>query len=561
MTAPAAGDLRGTLRALIHGAAVTAGFGEAVPPVERIVIELTREFAHGDLACPIAFGLAKAAKRPPAAIAQAIAAAWVPGGPFEKVEVAGGGYLNFFLGDAVWREVLAGVAAGGAAWGTGTSLAGERFLVEFVSANPTGPLLVVNARAAAYGDALCRVLVAQGAAVEREYLVNDAGAQVRNLALSVEARWLETNGHAFAIPADGYHGDYVKELAGDLARSFPDLLPASPDEGRLAALQREAVNLMVLRQREDLGLLAVGFDRFFAEKAELHATGKVAAALEALQGTGEVFEQDGARWFRATKFGDDKDRVMVKKDGAPTYTLPDIAYHRDKFARGYSRVVDIVGTDHQVEMATLRAALGAMGEPVDRMEVIFTQFVTLKRGGEKVKMSKRAGDVEMLRDLVTEVGPDAARFFFLMRTLNSPLEFDLDLATTRSQENPVYYLQYAHARLCSLMENARAKGVTVDSPGGADPADLAEPETRMVLRKIARFPLVVEKAALTRAPHLLTHELLELAQAVHQFYTRYRVVGADTEAQGRARLVLCGAARRTIANGLELLGVSAPEQM
>ncbi len=570
---PDAADLRSLLRSRLRAAAEAAGWGEQAPAAAAIVLELPREFAHGDLASPVAFSLAKALKKPPREVAEALAAklaaSAVPGvSPglgtddlLDKVEVAGGGYLNFFLGGAVWRNVLETVESAGPRYGHGTALQGEKILVEFVSANPTGPLLVVNARAASFGDALSRILTAQGATVEREYYVNDAGNQVNNLARSVEVRWRELLGQAAVIPEDGYHGEYVKELAAKLRGRLGDGVLDKPEKERLDELRHLALHEMIAGQQADLASLDVPFTTWTYEAKELHASGLVKEALAKLVAAGVTFEKDGAIWFKATAYGDEKDRVVQKTDGAPTYLLPDIAYHRHKFARGFSRLVNIVGSDHQVEMATLRAALKAIGEPVDRLEVIFTQFVSLKRGGEKVKMSKRAGDVELLRDLVDEVGKDATRFFFLMKTLNSPMEFDMDLAKSQSQDNPVYYLQYAHARLCSVIARAKEEGIEGPAAAAADPALLAEPETRLVLRKLARFPLVVEKAALGRAPHLLTHELLELAQAVHQFYTHNRVVGAESGEAARARLALVAAARQAISNGLELLGVTAPERM
>jgi arginyl-tRNA synthetase len=560
MSGAAAPDLKALVRSRVRAAAVAAGWGDAVPAEAAIVVELPREFAHGDLACPVAFALAKAVRRPPPEVATAIKAHLAADASVERVEIAGGGYLNFFLGDAVWAGILGGIEASGPAWGNGTALAGERILVEFVSANPTGPLVVVNARAASFGAALCRVIEAAGATVGREYYVNDAGAQVRNLALSVEARWRELRGEPFEIPKDGYQGDYIRDLAqAARGRLGDDLLKADPEE-RIRRLMEFSVGEMVVRHRADLDRLRVGFDAFFHEK-RLHEEGLVAQALADLTAKGEVFEKDGAKWFRATAHGDEKDRVLIKGDGNPTYTLPDVAYHRQKFSRGFTRLIDIVGADHQVEMATLRSALAAVGEPVERFEVIITQFVTLKRGSETVKMSKRSGDIVTLAELVDEVGPDAARFLFLLRAPSSHLEFDMDLAKATTMDNPVYYVQYAYARLCSVVERSKAEGLGVPSAADGTPARLVEPEARLLLRKLARWPLIVEKAALTRAPHLVAHELTELAQAVHQFYSQCRVVGAPAPELARARLALVAAARQTISNGLALLGVTAPERM
>jgi len=321
-----------------------------------------------------------------------------------------------------------------------------------------------------------------------------------------------------------------------------------------------AVEEMVRQQRSDLERMRIGYDRWFREKS-LREVGRVEEALEALKAKGVVFESEGAQWFRATDYGDEKDRVVIRKDGEPTYILPDVAYHRDKFSRGYTRLINVVGADHQTEQGTLRGALTALGAPVDRLEVIIVQFVNLKRGEEKVMMSKRAGVMVPLSDLIEEIGVYAARFFFLLRAASSHLDFDLELAKATTLANPVYYVQYAHARVCSLIANAGAQGIEAAPAADGDARFLGEPEARLVLRYLLRYPFVVEKAAVNRSPHLVTHEIMELAQSVHQFYTRYRVIGAGTDELQLARLRLVVAARRTIANGLDLLGVSAPERM
>jgi len=466
------------------------------------------------------------------------------------VEVAGAGYVNIFLADPVWESVLGEITAQGDSYGSSQSLAGEKFLVEFVSANPTGPIVVANARAASFGDSLCRVLQAAGAEVSREYYVNDAGMQVKNLAKSVAERWKEAHGGTANLPEDGYHGEYVKELA--------EKLPAGM-ENDLDAITTFSIKGILEGQKADLGLLDVRFDNWFSEKS-LHDRGEVKSALDALKANpGMTEEREGAVWFKATMFGDEKDRVVMKADGNPTYLLPDLAYHRNKFSRGFTRLINILGADHQTEATTLRNALGAAGGDKERLEVIIIQFVHLKRGNEKVVMSKRSGSIVTLRELVEEVGKDAARFFFLLRAPSTHLDFDMDLAKKQTDENPVYYIQYAHARLNSLMAYAQKEGVKLLPVVSA--ADLSEPECKLVLRKLARYPMVMEKAASGRAPHILTHEMLELAQAVHGFYTKHRVVGAGSPGMESARLALVTAAKRVIANGLGLLGVSAPERM
>lgn len=558
MSGPAS-DLRPWLRERLFAALEAAGFGGELPNPAAVALELPREFAHGDLACPAAFAVAKAARKAPREVAEAIAAQLRSEPRLAKVEVAGGGYVNLFLGEAVWRDLLGGIAAAGETYGSSATLSGQRFLVEFISANPTGPLVVANARYAAFGESLCRCLEAAGAVVEREYYVNDAGQQIRNLALSLDARWKQSRGEAAELPKDGYQGDYVVDLAKAIFAAHPEL-PGLPETRRLAELARLGVAAMCEQQRLVIERLRVVYTRWFSEKS-LHDGGAVDAAFEKLKGKDLVYQQEGAWWFKAKQFGDEKDRVVRRSDGAPTYQLPDIAYHLDKLGRGYDRLINIVGADHQVEMATLKKALGALGEDADRLEVIIVQFVNLKRGAEKVVMSKRSGNVILLDELVDEVGVDAARFLFLTRAPSSHLDFDLELAKSTTMDNPVYYLQYAHARLSSLIERAAAEGLAVPPPEAADVALLAEPETKLLLRQLARYPLLVEKAAASRQPHLLAHELLELAAAIHGFYTQCRVVGAETPGHATARLALAAAARQVLRNGLALLGVGAPERM
>jgi arginyl-tRNA synthetase len=541
-------DIREHLRRRIREAAESEGWSGAL--AGEVAIELPREFAHGDLSTTASFTLAKALKKAPRDIAARLAERLTPDDVIGKVEVAGGGYVNIFLADPSWESVLAEISAKGGAYGSSRLLEGEKFLVEFVSANPTGPIVVANARAAAFGDSLCRVLQSAGAQASREYYVNDAGMQVKNLAKSVAERWKELHGGAASIPEDGYHGDYVRELAAKL--------PAGK-ENDLDFITGFAIKGILEGQKADLGMLDVRFDNWFSEKT-LHDSGEVKSALDALKANpGMTGEREGATWFMATQFGDEKDRVLMKADGNPTYLLPDLAYHRNKFSRGFTRLINILGADHQTEAKTLRDALGAAGGDKERLEVIIIQFVHLKRGEEKVVMSKRSGTIVSLRELVEDVGKDAARFFFLLRAPSSHLDFDMDLAKKQTDENPAYYIQYAHARLNSLMDYARNAGVKL--PEKVSAADLAEPESRLVLRKLARYPMVLEKAALGRAPHLLTHEMLELAQAVHGFYTKHRVVGAGSPGMESARLALVTAAKQVIANGLGLLGVTAPDRM
>ncbi|MBX6378456.1 MAG: arginine--tRNA ligase, partial [Clostridia bacterium] len=434
-----------------------------------------------------------------------------------------------------------------------------RVLVEFVSANPTGPLNVVNARAAAFGDALVRVLNAAGYRAEREYYVNDAGRQFANLALAMEVRLRQLLGEDIGLPEGAYPGAYVIDLArAFLAEHGADVLNL-PAAERRERLGRFAVDRIVAGQRATLEAYGVHFDRWVRESA-VRAAGEPERVLALLREAGHVYERDGAVWFRATAFGDDQDRVLVRQNGEATYFLPDVAYHLDKFRRDYDLCIDIWGQDHHGYVARMKAALSALGIDPARLEVLLTQIVRLLRGGQVVKMSKRGGEFVTMDELLEDVGRDAARFFFLMRTLDSHLDFDLDLAVRQSEDNPVYYVQYAHARICSILRQGAERGVAPPPPGTADLTLLADPSEEAVVRLVARFPAEVAEAAEGRAPHRLTAYCRELATAFHAFYARCRVLGEDPDLT-TARLALVDAVRQVLANALELLGVSAPERM
>jgi len=554
-------------------------------------IERTRDATHGDFASNIAMQLAKAAKRKPRELAQAIVAALPASDLVAKVEIAGPGFINFFVSSAGYHQELLRVLDEGAVYGRSRMGAGQRVIVEFVSANPTGPLHVGHGRHAAFGATLANLLDAAGYSVHREYYINDAGRQMEILAASVWLRYLECFGEQFPFPSNGYRGDYLHPIADKLvevagrtlvrpaAEIFRDLPPDAPagdkDTYIDAVIERAkamlgedgfrqafkiALDDILADIRQDLEEFGVRYDEWFSERS-LATNGAIDRALERLRKNGVVYEKDGAQWFRATDFGDEKDRVVVRENGLKTYFASDIAYHLQKRERGFDKLVDVLGADHHGYIARVRAGLVAMGEPGDSLEVRLVQFVTLYRGGEKVQMSTRSGEFITLRELRREVGNDAARFFYVMRSNDQHLDFDLQLATSHSNENPVYYIQYAHARVCSVLRQMREKGFEYDAARGrAALARLTESHEQALLASISRFPEVVEMAAELRAPHALVHYLREVANDFHTYYNAHQFLVDDAELRD-ARVTLVQGMRQVVRNGLGLLGVSAPEAM
>jgi arginyl-tRNA synthetase len=553
--------------------------------------ERTRDSSHGDFATNAAMQLAKSAKRKPRELAQAIIDALPASELVAKVEIAGPGFINFFLAPAAYHRELVRVLDEGGAYGRSSLGAGQRVIVEFVSANPTGPLHVGHGRHAAFGATLANLLDAAGYTVHREYYINDAGRQMDILAASVWLRYLECFGEQFPFPSNGYRGDYLHPIADQLveragrslvrpaAEVFRDLPPDAPagDKdvyidaviARAKALLGEAgfrqafglaLDDILADIRQDLEEFGVRYDEWFSERS-LATNGAIDRALERLRRNGVVYEKDGAQWFRATDFGDEKDRVVVRENGLKTYFASDIAYHLQKRERGFDRLVDVLGADHHGYVARVRAGLVAMGEPGDSLEVRLVQFVTLYRGGEKVQMSTRSGEFITLRELRREVGNDAARFFYVMRSNDQHLDFDLQLATSRSNDNPVYYIQYAHARVCSVLRQMREKGFAYDAARGrAALARLVEPHEQALLASLSRYPEVVEMAAVQRAPHALVHYLRDLANDFHTYYNAHQFLVDDAELRD-ARLTLIQGLRQVVRNGLGLLGVSSPEAM
>ncbi|WP_310552078.1 arginine--tRNA ligase [Paenibacillus glufosinatiresistens] len=525
-----------------------------------IVLEVPRDKAHGDLATNAAMQLTKIAKKNPRQIAEAILehldrdAAGI-----QSAEIAGPGFINLTLSKAYLYEVIPLVARQGADYGRTGAGAGRKVEVEFVSANPTGSLHLGHARGAAVGDALCNVLDFAGYQVTREYYINDAGNQVANLCRSIEARYLQELGQQAEMPEDGYHGEDIKGFARELvAEKGTALLEMEPGE-RAAFLRSYGLEKELDKIKRDLARFRVSFDIWFSETS-LYENGQVLRSLDDLRERGEVYEQDGATWLNTTKYGDDKDRVLIKNDGTYTYLTPDIAYHSDKYGRGYDRMINIWGADHHGYIPRMKAAMSALGYDPDKLVVLIAQMVSLFQDGEKVKMSKRTGKAVTMEDLMEEVGVDAIRYFFTMRSMDSHLDFDMDLAISTSNENPVFYVQYAHARACSVFRQAEEQGIALPDPGTVDYSKLTSEHEFNLLRKIGELPSEIDTAAENYAPHRLIRYVYELASLFHSYYKAERVITEDA-AQTAARLALLGAVRQTIANVLRLVGVSAPERM
>lgn len=545
-------DSKARLAALLSAAA-----RKAFPDIEAPDLELERpkNADHGDFATNMALQLARRIGRKPREVAEAIVAALGTSEEIARSEIAGPGFINFTLAPASRFAFVSRIHREGAAFGRGNTGAGRTTMVEFVSANPTGPLHVGHGRQAALGDAISTLLEWQGWRVTREFYYNDAGAQIANLALSVQARIRQARGTAVEMPKDGYHGDYIREIAREyLARHLDD--GAGDDLDRIRPF---AVAYLRSEQDIDLRALGVKFDSYFLESS-LYTDGKVLETVAMLRDAGHCYESEGALWLRTTDFGDDKDRVMRKSDGSFTYFVPDVAYHLDKYRRGYAHVVNVQGADHHSTVTRVRAGLQALGAgiPGGYPDYVLHQMVTVTKGGEEVKISKRAGNYVTVRDLVEEVGRDAVRYFFLMRRVESHLEFDVDLAKSQSDDNPVYYVQYAHARMCSVL---REWGGEAAALAGADLSPLGSPHEVALAQKLAEFPEVLARAAAEFAPHLLTHYLHDdVAARLHTYYNAERFLVED-EALRLARLALVAATRQVLANGLAVLGVSAPERM
>ncbi|MBU5444497.1 MULTISPECIES: arginine--tRNA ligase [unclassified Paenibacillus] len=547
------------VREAISDAVVAAGLA-AREELPAFVLEVPKEKAHGDLATNAAMQLTRIAKKNPRQIAEAIIAHLDLGkASIESAEIAGPGFINFRMNKSYLYPVIAEVAAKGADYGRVGLGEGRKVQVEFVSANPTGSLHLGHARGAAVGDALCNLLDFAGYDVTREYYINDAGNQVANLCKSIEVRYKQELGLEADMPEDGYYGEDIKGFAKELIAEKGDALLSLSDEERGVFFRQYGLQKELDKIKRDLGRFGVSFDVWFSETS-LYETGQVEAALEELKAKGQVYEEDGAVWLRTTDYGDDKDRVLVKNDGTYTYLTPDIAYHRDKYSRGFDQMINIWGADHHGYIPRVKAAMEALGNDPDKLTVLIAQMVSLYQNGEKVKMSKRTGKAVTMEDLMDEVGVDAIRYFFTMRSMDSHLDFDMDLAVSTSNENPVFYVQYAHARICSIFRQAEEQGVTPLPAEQADLAGLTTEHEYDLLRKMGELPEEVAVAAQAYAPHRLIRYVYELAALFHSYYKAERVI-TDDERQTQARLALLGALRTVIANVLRLVGVSAPERM
>jgi len=529
---------------------------KAFPDTEaEVALDRPKNADHGDFATNVALQLAKRVGRKPREVAEAIVAALAPNSDVARTDIAGPGFINFTFSAASRFVVVGEIQRAGAMFGRGARGVGRKIMVEFVSANPTGPLHVGHGRQAALGDAVSALLEWQGWQVTREFYYNDSGNQIANLALSVQARVKEERGEAIEMPKDGYLGDYIREIAREyVAAHFGDAAGNDLEQIRQFAVA-------YLRNEQDIDLRAFGvrFDSYFLESS-LYTDGKVEETVRLLEKAGHTYENEGALWLRTTDFGDDKDRVMRKSDGTYTYFVPDVAYHLGKFRRGFRSAVNVQGSDHHSTVTRVRAGLQALGAgiPAGYPDYVLHQMVTVMKGGEEMKISKRAGSYVTVRDLVDEVGRDAVRYFFMMRRIDSQLVFDIDVAKSQTDDNPVYYVQYAHARLSSVL---REWGGEIESLHGVDLAPLTSPYESALAQKLAEFPEVMARAAAEFSPHLITYYLHDdVAARLHTYYNAERFL-VDDEALKKARLALVAATRQVLANGLAVLGVSAPERM
>ncbi|SFS98171.1 arginine--tRNA ligase [Paenibacillus sp. 453mf] len=545
--------------AAIKEAVISAGI-VAEDEIPAIVLEVPKDKSHGDLATNAAMQLTRIAKKNPRMIAeQIINHLDLSKAGIESAEIAGPGFINFRLSKSYLYPVIELIHEQGDDYGRVNMGEGRKIQMEFVSANPTGSLHLGHARGAAVGDALCNVLDFAGYEVTREYYINDAGNQVFNLSKSIEARYLQELGQEVEMPEDGYHGEdirgFAKELVAEKGNSLLDLNPGD----RAAFFRDYGLEKELNKIKRDLGRFRVEFDNWFSETS-LYDNGAVLNALDELREREEIFEKDGATWLNTSKYGDDKDRVLIKNDGTYTYLTPDIAYHRDKYARGYDTMINIWGADHHGYIPRMKAAMEALGNDPDKLVVLIAQMVSLFQNGEKVKMSKRTGKAITMEDLMDEVGVDAIRYFFTMRSMDSHLDFDMDLAISTSNENPVFYVQYAHARVCSVYRQAEEQGIVIYPVRDVNLSKLTAEHEYDILRKLGEFPEEVAAAANGYAPHRIIRYVYELSALFHSYYKAERVITDDAE-QTQARLALLGAVRIVIATSLRLVGVSAPEKM
>ena len=542
------------IRALIAQAVKGLGAEEVV-----VELEIPKEEHFGDISTPVAMGLAKTLKKPPRKIAEEIVSLLGKSEVFERIDIAGPGFINLTFSKAYLYSGLTNILSKEKTFLRKTPGKGKSIQIEFVSANPTGPLHLGHGRGAAVGAALSNLLEAAGYSVEREYYINDAGRQVKVLGHSVFAKYQQLLGIEYPFPEDGYRGHYVEEIARKMMDRYGKKFSETGFQEVSGIFVDFSYQEMLAEIEKDLGDFGIVFDTWQSER-DLYAKNDVENAIDDLRRRRHLYEEEGALWFRATKFGDDKDRVIVKSDGEYTYFASDIAYHRKKIEKKFSEIIDIWGADHHGYIARLKAVIQALGYPPDHLRVLLVQMVTLLRAGKPVQMSKRAGEFVTLREVMDEVGADTTKFIFLTRRPDSHLEFDLETAKAQSAENPVFYVQYANARINSIFAKAKEKGTALGEPGGIDFSRLVENEELRIIKKLLTYPVVFEGAVLSHEPHRITFYLQELAGLFHPYYNKYRVITDEAELS-RARLALCEAVRIVLRDGLEILGLTAPEKM
>ena len=553
-------DIKNILAAAIKAAAEKAMAAGVLKTgvLPEVLLEVPPQKEFGDFASNFAMKSARSLKMNPRLIAQAVIA-HLDCPYVEKAEIAGPGFINFYLREDWLYAMLAAIIAAGENYGNLENASKEKIQLEYVSANPTGPLHVGHGRGAAVGSALANLMKAAGYDVTREYYINDAGNQINNLAASVNARYLELLGREAEFPENGYHGYDIIETARRIIRIYGDKFLEMEEKERLEQFRTIALKEKLAALKEDLAAFNCEFDVWFSEQS-LHDADAIRKACDVLRERGYLYEKDGALWLKATEHGDDKDRVVIRDNGVPTYFAADIAYHRNKFERGFDRVINLWGADHHGYIARVKAAIGALGFDPEQLEVLILQMVSLYRNGELVKMSKRTGQSVTLNELIEEVGTDAARFFFTMRSIDSQLDFDMTLATEKSNDNPVYYVQYAHARISSIMRQLAQAGIEAVAQDKLKLNLLTEPEEVLLIKKLGEYPDLIERSAKERAVHNVAHYVHELAGDFHSFYNQCRILGVDTDLQ-QARIALVKAVGHVIRHALGILGVSAPERM
>ena len=552
-------ELKEKIVAAVNSAVANGELPQADMP--DFIIEKPQDKKNGDFSSNIAMAGARAYKKAPRMIAESIVSNLdLEGTLFEKAEIAGPGFINFFLSDEYYAKVLKDVVESGEDYGKSDYGEGKKILVEFVSANPTGPMHIGNARGGAIGDCLASVLQYAGYDVKREFYINDAGNQIEKFATSLEVRYLQACGKDIEMPEDAYHGADITEHADNFKAQYGDKYADAPSEERRKALVDFALPQNIAGLERDLGKYRITYDKWFREST-LHNDGSVERVIAALKEKGATYEQDGALWFKASEYGNDKDIVLIRNNGLPTYIVPDIAYHYNKLVtRGFDKAIDVLGADHHGYVPRMKAALTALGLDEDRLDIVIMQMVRLVRDGETIKLSKRSGKAITLNTLLEEVPIDAARFFFNLREPNSHFDFDLELAAKQSSDNPVYYVQYAHARICSILKRAKEQGVEITDPTMDEFKLLTSSEERELITHLSALTDEIISAARNYDPAKITHYVIELATLFHKFYNAHRVV-TDDKALMNARLYLCTAVKSTIHNILTMLKIEAPESM